>query len=145
MPRYRLDQRLHLSQGISRRRAIWLEEIKFDEDGEIYYTENYVQISLIKLLKYLKRYPLIKPMEEIKNLCAQYLELQAQREDITKRMALVETSLENIRLGLNPDDIYQIPITFYLRLNGSLYRLDFDEEDTRFIRLKQVSNVQIID
>ena len=63
MPRYRLDEPLHLSQGISRHRTIWLEEIEIAEDGEIYYTENYVQINLVKLLKYLKRYPLIKPME----------------------------------------------------------------------------------
>jgi hypothetical protein len=63
MLRYRLDEHLHLSQGISRRRTIWLEEIEIAEDGEIYYTEHYVQINLVKLLKYLKRYPLIKPME----------------------------------------------------------------------------------
>lgn len=88
MPRYRLDERLHLSPRISRRRKIWLEEIQFEEDGEIYYTENYVQISLVKLLKYLKHYPLIKPMEELILACNELN--QALTEKIAAETLLLE-------------------------------------------------------
>lgn len=55
MPRYRLDELRFLRGKLTRNRQIWLEEIKIQDDGEIYYTENYVQIKLIKLLNYLKR------------------------------------------------------------------------------------------
>jgi hypothetical protein len=56
MPKYRLDEYRFLRGKLTRNMPVWLEEIKIQPDGEIYYTENYVQICLIKLLKYLKRY-----------------------------------------------------------------------------------------
>lgn len=55
MPKYRLDEYRFLRGKLTRNRQIWLEEIKIEDDGEIYYTENYVQINLVKLLKYLHR------------------------------------------------------------------------------------------
>ncbi len=55
MPTYRLDEPRFLRGKLSRNMQVWLEEIKIQPDGEIYYTENYVQISLVKLLKYLNR------------------------------------------------------------------------------------------
>ena len=90
MPRYRLDEPLHLSQGISRRRTIWLEEIEIEEDGEIYYTEHYVQINLVKLLKYLKRHPLIKPMENNlspSELVQAYLQEKDHFESLSQQLA----------------------------------------------------------
>jgi hypothetical protein len=56
MPRYRLDEYRFLRGKLTRNMQVWLEEFKIEDDGTVYYTENYVQISLIKLLKYLKRY-----------------------------------------------------------------------------------------
>ncbi|WP_434686886.1 hypothetical protein [Pseudanabaena minima] len=56
MPRYRLDEQRFLRGKLTRNMPVLLEEIQIEEDGEIYFTENYVQISLVKLLKYLKRY-----------------------------------------------------------------------------------------
>ena len=53
MPKYRLDESGFLRSNLTRKRQVWLEEIKIQPDGEIYYTENYVQIKLIKLLRYL--------------------------------------------------------------------------------------------
>jgi ABC-type Fe3+-hydroxamate transport system substrate-binding protein len=55
MPRYRLDEYRFLRGKLTRNRQIWLEEIKIQPDGEIYYTENYVHTDLIKLLKNLNR------------------------------------------------------------------------------------------
>jgi hypothetical protein len=94
MPKYRLDEPLHLSQGISRRRTVWLEEIEIEEDGEIYYTEHYVRIDLVKLLKYLKRYPLIKPMENTLSpaeLVQAYLEKKTLVESLTEQLETART------------------------------------------------------
>jgi hypothetical protein len=103
MPRYRLDERLNLSQGVSRRRKIWLEEIEIEEDGEIYYTENYVQINLVKLLKYLKRYPLIKPMENTLSpaeLVQAYLEKKALVESLTEQLEAAKTATNEFAFGI---------------------------------------------
>ncbi len=53
MPKYRLDEYKFLRHGISLNKEIWIEEIEFQEDGEIFYTEKYSQIKLIDLLKLL--------------------------------------------------------------------------------------------
>lgn len=84
-------------------------------------------------------------MNDIKDLCASYLQLQEEFERLKKSMSLVETCLERQRRELNPDNVLQIPTTFYMRLKGDLYRLDFDEEDTSFISLKKDSDTQILD
>lgn len=84
-------------------------------------------------------------MNDIKDLCASYLQLQEEFERLKKSMSLIETCLERQRLELNPDNILKIPTTFYMRLKGDLYRLDFDEEDTSFISLKKDSDTQILD
>ena len=86
----------------------------------------------------------IKTLEEIKTLSSRYLQLGAEQERINLSLSLVETSLSKLRLGLNPD-IYQIPNTFYIRLDGALYRLEFDMEDCSFLSLDKASDVQIID
>ena len=52
---YRLDETRFLRGNLTRNRQIWLEKIKIQPNGEILYTELYVQIPLIKLLKYLNR------------------------------------------------------------------------------------------
>jgi hypothetical protein len=51
MPRYRLDEPRFLRGGLSRNKQVWLEEIKIQPDGQIFYTEHYVQVSLIELMK----------------------------------------------------------------------------------------------
>lgn len=52
---YRLDEPRFLRGKLTRNRQIWLEKIKIQDDGEIFYTELYVQVPLIKLLKHLNR------------------------------------------------------------------------------------------
>lgn len=84
-------------------------------------------------------------MNDIKDLCTSYLQLQDELERIKKSMSLVETCLERQRRELHPDNIHKIPTTFYMRLKGDLYRLDFDEEDTSFISLKKDLDTQILD
>jgi len=84
-------------------------------------------------------------MNDIKDLCARYLQLQEEFERLKKSMSLVETCLERQRREFNSDNIHQIPTTFYMRLKGDLYRLDFDEEDSSFISLKKDSYSQILD
>jgi hypothetical protein len=89
--------------------------------------------------------PYQKNMNDIKDLCIRYLQLQTERERITTSMSLVEASLERQRRDLNPEDLPQIPTTFYVRIEGGLYRLVFDDEDTSFLGLHITSSVQIID
>lgn len=52
---YRLDEPRIFSSGLTRNKQIWLEKIKIQPNGELLYTELYVQIPLIKLLKYFNR------------------------------------------------------------------------------------------
>jgi hypothetical protein len=96
MPRYRLDEYRFLRGKLTRNTPVWLEEIQFEEDGEIYYTEHYVQISLVKLLKHLKRYnPNIKPMENTLSpaeLVQAYLEKKALVESLTVQLKDAETA-----------------------------------------------------
>ncbi len=54
MTKYRLDESRFLRGKLSRNMQVWLEEIKIQPDGQIFYTENYRQVSLIKLMKKLK-------------------------------------------------------------------------------------------
>ena len=54
--RYRLDERVRL-RSLSKNSHIWLERIEFvededDDDYPIFYTEDYRQVSLVKLLKF---------------------------------------------------------------------------------------------
>ena len=50
MARYRLDER-GILQNLSHTKHIWLERIEIAPDGEIHYTERYLQVPLINLLK----------------------------------------------------------------------------------------------
>lgn len=52
--RYRLDEPLCLSKGITRNKQIWLEEIEPQEKGFLF-TEKYRQVSLINLFKLLPK------------------------------------------------------------------------------------------
>ena len=52
---YRLDEHRIFSNCLTRNKQIWLEKVKIQPDGEIFYSELYVQVPLIKLLKYLNR------------------------------------------------------------------------------------------
>jgi hypothetical protein len=54
MPKYRLDESRFLRGGLSRNMQVWLDEIRVQPDGQKFYTENYRQVSLIKLMKKLK-------------------------------------------------------------------------------------------
>ena len=78
---------------------VWLEEIQFEEDGEIYYTEHYVQISLVKLLKYLKRYPLIKSMENTLSpaeLVQAYLKEKALVKSLSEQLEASKSALSEL-------------------------------------------------
>lgn len=100
MPRYRLDEPHFLRGKLTRNMPVWLEEIQFEEDGEIYYTEHYVQISLVKLLKYLKRYnPNIKPMENTLSpaeLVQAYLDKKNLVESLTDQLEDAKTAKDTL-------------------------------------------------
>lgn len=53
MPRYRLDESRFLRGTLTRNMQVWIEEIEHQENGLVFYTEKYRQVSLIKLLKLL--------------------------------------------------------------------------------------------
>jgi uncharacterized protein (UPF0128 family) len=91
MPRYRLDDPRFLRGKLHRNRQIWLEEIKFEDNGEIYYTENYVQIKLIKLLKHLKR-PLMTNFE-----LHNYIVLDQTQKDIKAQFERNQINLDVLK------------------------------------------------
>lgn len=53
MPRYRLDEPIRLTQGFPRNKLLWLERI--DRIKGVPFSEDYRQVSLIKLFKLLPK------------------------------------------------------------------------------------------
>jgi len=52
MAKFRIDERPNF-RPLTANSQVWIERIEIKDDGEIYYTEDYRQVSLVKLLKLL--------------------------------------------------------------------------------------------
>ncbi len=80
-------------------------------------------------------------MEKFPPLCSQYLELQAQRKAITQQMAEIEKQLEQTRFSMKNEESH-VPNTFFMRLEGQIYSLEFDDEGD-FLKIVDI-NAQFI-
>jgi arsenate reductase-like glutaredoxin family protein len=134
MPKYRLDEYRFLRGTLTRNMQIWLEEIKIQPDGEIYYTENYVQTDLIKLLKKLKRHMTNSELHNYIVLSQTQQDIKAQFErNQLKLDVLKKRALQLLKSGACGDDAL-------IEYDGEFYRLWIDcDEDLQVKLIKKIA------